>query len=86
MTNIEQAIMDCYKKVLEESGLNIEPSMDVTIGRDSGLDSLGLVNLMIEIEEMFDITLASVLVEIRQSHKLSELVPLIERAIKVCKP
>ncbi|WP_419871391.1 phosphopantetheine-binding protein [Candidatus Pristimantibacillus sp. PTI5] len=85
MVNVEQIVLESYAKVLEEANLNFKPSLDVVIGRDSGLDSLGLVNLMIEIEEALDITLESVLVEIRQSHKLNELVALVQRALEVCK-
>ncbi len=83
MVNVEQIVMESYKKVLDASGSTITPSLDAVIGRNSGLDSLGLVNLMIEIEEALDITLETVLTEIRQSQKLSEIVPLVLRVLEV---
>jgi acyl carrier protein len=83
MKNIEEVVLDAYKAVLADQGNDTVPSLDVVIGRNSGLDSLGLVNLMVEIEEALDITLESVLTEIRQAHKLTELVPLVQRAVEV---
>ncbi|WP_135548516.1 phosphopantetheine-binding protein [Paenibacillus cymbidii] len=82
MGNVEQIVLNSYRKVLEDSGRDTNVSLDVVIGRNTGLDSLGLVNLMVEIEEALDITLESVLIEIRQSIMLFELVPLVERALK----
>jgi acyl carrier protein len=81
--NIADTVLDCYKEVLEDGPSNIEPSLDAVNGAESGLDSLGLVNLMILIEERLDITLESVLIDIRKSHKLSDIVKLVEMACQV---
>lgn len=83
MKNYDEVVLECYAKVLVEMGKDIIPSLDVEIGRESGLDSLGLVNLMFEIEEALDINLESVLIGIRQSHTLREIVVLVQEVVEV---
>ncbi|WP_054943545.1 phosphopantetheine-binding protein [Paenibacillus ihuae] len=78
--NFAETVIESYKKVLEDYPVKLEPSLEAALGAESGLDSLGLVNLMIEIEESLDISLESVLIEIRSSQKLSDIVRLVEKA------
>jgi acyl carrier protein len=81
MINIEEVVLESYKRVVPESILeNMIPSLDMSIGRNSGLDSLGIVNFLVEIEEALNISLDSVLTDIRHSRKMSEIVSLIEKA------
>lgn len=77
MENIEKIIIDCYAKILKDSGLNFEPSLNNKIGTEYGLDSLGLVNLIFEIEESLNLTLDSVLIKIRGSNNLQEVATII---------
>ncbi|MBY9080750.1 hypothetical protein KIH86_13575 [Paenibacillus sp. HN-1] len=78
----EDFVLDCYRKVLEEVPGEFEAALDARVGKAPGLDSLGLVNLMIEIEEGLHISLETVLIDIRKSQTLADIVPLVE---KVCK-
>jgi acyl carrier protein len=84
MNAIEQVVLESYKKILLEEGISDIPEvLDIPVKRETGLDSLGLVNLMVEIEEALDITLEPVLADIRQSSSLQEIAILVARAVEV---
>lgn len=73
MNNVEQAILVAYARVLENSDIEGVPNLDCRIGRDPGLDSLGIVNLVFEIEDTLNLSLDSVISSIRDSKTLRDV-------------
>ena len=53
--NIKETVIMCCKEVIEKSKGNIEVDMDTVISRDTGIDSLGIVNLVLELEDKFGV-------------------------------
>jgi len=81
MRDVKEVVLGCYENLVKEKGVDITPDLEVRIRRENGLDSLGIVNFIVEIEEELDASLDSVLKEIRKVKTLGELVTLIEKAI-----
>lgn len=79
MSEIEKKLIEIYKNIS-----NIDPENDVDlnseISRELGFDSLGMVEFIIQIEEVFDIELDTYLSEIRTSSMLSDIVRIVENA------
>jgi len=50
--------------------------------RENGIDSLGIVSLILDIEEKLDIELDSCLAEIRQCKTLEEMIRTVENVTK----
>jgi acyl carrier protein len=81
MGNIENAILECYKDLIKEKNLEITPDLNNVVGRESGLDSLGIVGFIVNIEDRLDISLDPVLAQIRQSKTLNDIVKIVEALI-----
>ncbi|KGE19745.1 hypothetical protein [Paenibacillus wynnii] len=82
-TRIEKVVLNCYKRILQELESDALPCLDAKIGsRGSGLDSLGVVSLIVEIEEELEMNLDSILVSLRQSEKLVDIIPLLEALVE----
>lgn len=82
MKTIKESIIKIYNEVLVQ--MNIDTDTDESkesMARDSGLDSLGFVNLIIGIEEEFEINLDSVLIKLRQTKRLHEVIDIVSQVI-----
>lgn len=76
-------ILEAYKELMEENGMiNMEVNLDVKIGRESGLDSLGIVNFIVILEEKLDMNLDKVLVDIRKCTSLREIAKVLQEVKK----
>ncbi|MDP4147671.1 MAG: phosphopantetheine-binding protein [Bacillota bacterium] len=85
MKDIASIVLNAYKKVAEEKGIlnDKEPDLEISLSRENGLDSLGLVSMIVYIEEELDLELDDVLMDIRESSKIKDMVKLIEKAVNV---
>lgn len=82
MINIKERVEDCLRKVLKEQGvLSDNVSSETLLIRENGIDSLGIVSLILEIEEEFEIDLDLYLPEIRKCNTLGELEKIVESVI-----
>jgi acyl carrier protein len=77
MANIEEIVLTCYQCVLDEIGLNITADIKNKVGKETGLDSLGFVNLILSIEEKLNKELDPVLIELRKCKNLEEIIKII---------
>lgn len=82
MKDVKSLVFEAHKEVLENSNLNATTDLDTVVGRESGLDSMGIVDFVISLEEKLDISLDSILAQIRQSNTLKDIVILVEDLIQ----
>lgn len=83
MDNIKEIIIKSYDKMLKESGFNVTPSLDNPINSESGLDSLGFVNFILNLEDSLNISLDPILIDIRNSKDLNEIVQLVSEKYNI---
>lgn len=76
--HIENTVLRAYKNVLDENDSEIIPDLSNKIGRDYGLDSLGFVQFIIEIEELLKISLDDLILDIRKCETLDEIVNILK--------
>ena len=85
MDYIDEIVISSFKEVVEESGAKIEHiSLATEASREYGLDSLGIVNCVLAIEDKLDIELDGVLAQIREAKTLGDISNII-RTIKINK-
>jgi len=80
--NVKDAVIASINELLKEEGKKLDVNMDTPISRETGIDSLGFVSLIIEIEERLDVSLENVIVEIRKCRFVKDLVCVIENFIQ----
>lgn len=76
--NVFEIICECYKNVLEEAGIQKEITSETPVMGENGLDSMDIVNLIIEMEEHFNLDLDQYLLEIRNAKDIAQLVKIVE--------
>ena len=79
---VEEAVINAHNELLEELGIDLISSPEAKICRENGIDSLGIVTLILNIEEKLDIDLEESLKEIRNSSYISELIEIVENVYK----
>ena len=78
MGNVAEVVLACHAEILKNSNIDVQPSLDNPFGRESGIDSLGIVNFIMDIEEKLNIDLDDKLSDIRKCKTFRELVEIIE--------
>lgn len=79
MKNVAEIVLECHKEILIKSNIDMELSLDNPFGRESGIDSLGIVDFVLSIEEKLGIDLDEKLSNIRKCKTIRELVEIIEK-------
>lgn len=79
--NIKESVLECCKAVIEENKKEIIVNESTPISRENGIDSLGMVTLVIDMEEKFDIDLDEHLSDIRKCKTIGELTEIIAEVI-----
>lgn len=69
-----------FRQILDKFGVATAITEETELNRDMGIDSLGIVNLIVGIEEDLKIELDDYLAEIRNAHSVKELSVIIEKA------
>lgn len=77
---VNDAIIKNFQQILDESGIEAVITEETELNRDMGIDSLGIVNLILSIEEDLEIELDDYLAEIRNAHTVRELSEIVEKA------
>ena len=75
--DIKETVIMCCREIIEKSRGNIEVDMDTAISRDKGIDSLGIVNLVLELEDKFGVELDNYLADIRKCETIRDLVDVM---------
>lgn len=77
---MENLVLEAYNEFLLENGIsNTDINLDVKLGREAGLDSMGIVNFIIILEEKMDVSLDNVLALIRKSKDLKGIVQILKK-------
>ena len=86
MKDIKDTILQVYDNVIKEKEVTQNNAISQKgVGRESGLDSLSFVSLIVGIEEKLDINLDSVLIELRNTKTLSAVIDIVDGYIKTKK-
>lgn len=80
---VNDAIIKNFQQILDESGIEAVITEETELNRDMGIDSLGIVNLILSIEEDLEIELDDYLAEIRNAHTVRELSEIVEKAYNI---
>lgn len=81
--NIKQALLDCQNKILKENNLDLDSNLDMEMSVKNGIDSMGIVELVLALEEALDIELDNVLADIRKCKTMKELLSILEEQYKL---
>lgn len=79
--NVVDVIIKNFRQVTEETGIDVLINEETVLNRDAGIDSLGIVNLILGIEEDLEIELDDYLADIRNAHTVRELAEIIEKSL-----
>lgn len=78
MSKVEEVVLKCHNKLMESKGIDVKSSVDLEVRRRYGIDSLGIVTMIMEIEEMLEVELDDRLADIRKCRTIGEIVNVIE--------
>lgn len=80
MCNIEKVVFECCRTVICDNGIQLpEISPNTKLSRDNGFDSLGIVTLVLLVEEELGIELDDYLFEIRNCETIHEFANVIQK-------
>ena len=77
---VEEAVLEAHNELLDELGKNERSTPDAKMSRGLGIDSLGIVTLILSVEEKLDITLDEYLADIRSSYYVRDFIEIVEKA------
>lgn len=80
--NIKEGVLECCQAVIKENKKDVIVSEDTLISRENGIDSLGMVTLVIDMEEKFNIDLDEYLSGIRKCKTIGELVEIVAKVVE----
>lgn len=80
MQEFENIVIKCCQEVVSENHSDIEVDMDICLTNELGFDSLGIVSLVLLLEEKLEMDLDEYLMEIRNSNNVAQLIQAICRA------
>lgn len=80
MKIVEEAVLEAHNELLDELGKNERSTPDAKMSRGLGIDSLGIVTLILSVEEKLDITLDEYLADIRSSYYVRDFIEIVEKA------
>ena len=79
MENVTEVVLSCQAELLKSKNIDMQPNLDNPFGRESGIDSLGIVNFIMDIEEKLNIDLDDKLSDIRKCKTFREVVEIIKK-------
>lgn len=80
MNNIVTTIIRIIQNLSDNDGEKIVVSEETKLSRDNGFDSLGIVTLIVNIEDDLSIELDDYLLDIRKDISVSDLIEIVSRA------
>lgn len=76
--NIEKIVLDVHTKLMGEEGIYKVSNKEMRVGRECGIDSLGIVTMVLEIEERLGVDLDSCLADIRRARTIDDIIKVVE--------
>lgn len=77
MKNVEQAVLKCHTNVMKTNNIDKVSDISMEMTQENGIDSLGIVTLIVEIEDELDMELDAYLADIRKCKTIGELINVI---------
>lgn len=74
----KEIVYECYIELAKEMNLDVKPSDETEISRDSGFDSLGFVAFIIALEERTGLEFDNYLADIRKAKTLKDIIDIID--------
>jgi len=78
MKKINEVVQKCHQEILDDAGIDVISNLDMKMSRENGIDSLGMVTLILSVEEELGIELDQFLSEIRNANYLKDFVDIIK--------
>lgn len=78
MDNLSYTICNIFQKYLDTKYNRDEVTNDFVINRENGIDSLGLMNVIVEVEILFDIELDDYMEDIINCNTIGDFVNMLQ--------
>lgn len=75
--DIKKKVLECQGRLYSDNDIDLEPSLEHEFDRDHGIDSLGVVNFVVDLEDELGVDLDNVLGKIRSCKTFNEVVDII---------
>lgn len=79
--DVKQIVMECFEQLLRERAIDTEPDLNMEMSRENGIDSLGIVSLVLSVEEKLGTELDQCLAEIRKCKTIQEFITVVENIV-----
>lgn len=76
--NVEEIVLEVHTKLMQDEGIPKESCREMRVVRESGIDSLGIVTMVLEIEERLGVDLDSCLADIRRARTIDDIIKIVE--------
>lgn len=81
MSRVEEVVLKVHTNLMKSRDINRESSRDLEVRRRNGIDSLGIVSIILEIEEELGIELDECLAAIRKCRTIGDIIDVIEAKV-----
>lgn len=81
MSHVEEVVLAAHTQLMKDAEIDKESSRDLELRRRNGIDSLGIVNLIMTIEDELDVELDECLAQIRKCRTIGEMIDVIEAKV-----
>ena len=78
MKNVREVVLEQHTILMNSKGIDKKSSNDMAFGRDDAIDSLGIVEFILGVEEELGVELDGCLPEIRSCKTVGEVIQIIE--------
>lgn len=79
--DVKKVVLDSHTKLMAERNIDKISSPEMEIRPKNGIDSLGIVNMILDIEETLHVELDSFLPRIRKCRTIGQLIEIVEEAV-----
>lgn len=79
--DVKSIVLKRHNELMREVGIDKESTIEMEMTRDYAIDSLGIVSLILNIEEDLDVELDDCLADIRRCKTIGEMISVIEAAV-----
>lgn len=83
LTEIEKLVMETLKKVVEDSYKNDDDFLNSNYSDSGMLDSIAFVTLVVELEEIFDISIDDEYLQLKNLSTFNSIVNMVKTLIKL---
>lgn len=82
MKTIKEVVLEQHTIIMHKRDIEMESSESMEFTRENAIDSFGIVELILAIEEALEVELDDCLAEIRKCKTMGEMIEVIEAVVK----